>query len=50
MLHLLQVSVGTQETVKTVATEMTQLKQDLTNIKGTRQQLQQQTGMLAELR
>ena len=46
----LQVAVGTQEAVKALVTEVSKLKQDMTNIKSTRLQLQQQTGMLAELR
>ena len=46
----LQVSMGAHETVKKVANDMTQLKQDLANIQGTRLHMRQQTGMLAELR
>lgn len=49
-LLLLQVALGTQEAVKAVVNEISQLKQDMTSIKSTRLQLQQQTGMLAELR
>ena len=36
--------------MRKVVNEVTHLKQDITSIKRARQQLQQQTGMMAELR
>lgn len=47
---LLQVAAGTQEAVQKLAGEMQHLKQNVSSMTHSRQQLQQQTGMLADPR